>query len=127
MNDIFLIFISLNLNAKKQSQKLCFVNFKNEIAKIIFLRITHESLYKGGIFRICEYKEERVEHGEYKNPNSGGTCRLFHIPMFDKVLQIELTIPTSLGWEFSNLFTEVESPSKDNLKSCGFFFSRIAS
>jgi hypothetical protein len=46
--------------------------------------------------------------------------------MFDKVLQIELTIPTSLGWEFSNLFTEVESPSKDSLKSCGFFFSRIA-
>ena len=52
---------------------------------------------------------------------------LFHIPMFDKVLQIELTILTSLGWEFSNLFTEVESPFKDSLRSCGFFSSRIAS
>ena len=52
---------------------------------------------------------------------------LFHIPMFDKVLQIELTTPTSSGWEFSNLFTEVESPFKDRSRSCGFFSSRIAS
>ena len=59
--------------------------------------------------------------------NSGSLCRFFHIPMFDKVSQIELTILTSLGWEFSNLFTEVESPFKDRSRSCGFFSSRIAS
>ena len=32
--------------------------------------------------------------------------------MFDKLLQVELTILASLGWEFSKLFTEVESPFK---------------
>ena len=29
--------------------------------------------------------------------DTGSPCPLFHIPMFDKVLQIELTILTSLG------------------------------
>ena len=53
--------------------------------------------------------------------------RWFHIPMFDKLLQVELTILASLGWEFSKLFTKVKSPFKDSLRSCGFFSSRIAS
>ena len=57
----------------------------------------------------------------------GGELHSFHIPMFDNVLQIELTIPTSLGWEFSNLSAEVESPLRDSLRSCGCFSPRIAS
>jgi hypothetical protein len=31
IKDISLIFISLNLYIEKESQKICFVNFKNEI------------------------------------------------------------------------------------------------
>ena len=57
----------------------------------------------------------------------GSSLYPVHIPMFDRVRQMELTIPTSLGWEPSNPFTEIDSPCKDSLRSYGFFSSRVAS
>jgi hypothetical protein len=38
-----------------------FVNIQYEVVKIIFLRITHESLYRGVIFRNHDNRKEELK------------------------------------------------------------------
>ena len=79
------------------------------------------------------WERERVCRTDHTLPMSGllefrrKRQSAVYIPRLDKVLQIELTIPTSLGCEFSKLSTEAESFFKESVRRCGFCVSRMAS